>query len=997
MNFLSENNTFDNDIMMLYEHLNNFDEKHKDNEHMLLVLVKLIYKCQDDKECVFYVCWTLMMFHKEIINMLKGSKKISMEKFVKLIEGIVNESSCDGELKERIVNVYAKALNVVYSSQRCEVVNEINFGVNNIYEEDMNSDNSYNEEEEEDEDNVVVVGNNCFKGFNDESWGWNNSNNSNNKRMNDATMCCSNSNSNNNNKGIIHYNKNNNKVNYKNNIINSNNQCNSGHSSNSNCNSNNSSKSNNRSNSNSNIINISFHSSSTSNISGILKALDQADCDNVSPLDNNNNNNNIKHNDPLFQIYNAYDNILTYIYETISSSSSSLIPHKGLHDHFVSLPLKNQTETTELKLLTLLIYIFPFLTYNQKQSNINKLKSSFQHITNISLFTSNVLYINTTSHSDKNYFQEFLDKTIKTKHIDISFYDKLISKSTSLTSLRDMYIIFTLYIKFNLSQYNHSSSSSSTHSHMFFNIGYILIYTIEQMLIDKNTTHLSLCYDLYIIKTIYDAYSQFKPQSDHIHLKYNSHLNTFIFNNITFNNDVNDLITIDSLFDNDIIAHYHKVNKRCGFFYKTQYLPLYYNLRPNTLQFILRNSQLQYFIDNEFDVHRHKAILIQLEEEMFSYTKHSLHYVSNEIYEYHIPHHIQTLFNDLNNDLHSRFPEYDFTLFPFGSTTQFVNSKTSDLDIYLYIDNPLMKDEFIHKLVIVIRNYYDMNYVNTNSNRICLFSFTYKNSIKIDLACIGQCPYLHSNLLRRYSLIDARFVIIALNLKYFLKLISLENDNDNKIYLNSFSWMMLLITFLQDVIHPPVLPKLLMNANDKVEVKVEIGGAKKQMNSAITMNVNVVNKYKHKKSIRNALNGVDYVSMNVSKRNFKNYKQVYTDMIVNGKRNEMSCGEIFLKFLEFVVFYLKNDAVFVNCSYNYEGIMNFNDIKYQNKDEKMKEFYKKYIVKGKRMDALFFREPYDANYNPGHSLGNYNEFINKLKNAFFVLMRCGSFKKLENN
>ena len=186
MNFLSENNTFDNDIMMLYEHLNNFDEKHKDNEHMLLMLVKLIYKCQDDKECVFYVCWTLMMFHKEIISMLKGSKRVSMEKFVKLIEGIINESSCDGELKERIVNVYAKAMNVVYSSQRCEIVNEVNFGVNNIYEEDVNSDNSYNEEEE-DEDNVVVVGNNCFKGFNDESWGWSNSN-SNNIRK--CQGCC---------------------------------------------------------------------------------------------------------------------------------------------------------------------------------------------------------------------------------------------------------------------------------------------------------------------------------------------------------------------------------------------------------------------------------------------------------------------------------------------------------------------------------------------------------------------------------------------------------------------------------------------------------------------------------------------------------------------------------------------------------------------------------------------------------------------------------------
>ena len=81
---------------------------------------------------------------------------------------------------------------------------------------------------------------------------------------------------------------------------------------------------------------------------------------------------------------------------------------------------------------------------------------------------------------------------------------------------------------------------------------------------------------------------------------------------------------------------------------------------------------------------------------------------------------------------------------------------------------------------------------------------------------MGFCPYLHSILFRTYSLIDSRFSLLAITLKKFVEIIKIKSK-DNKIeFLNSFSWMILLITFLQDIINPQILPKLLSDKDNSI-------------------------------------------------------------------------------------------------------------------------------------------------------------------------------------
>ena len=92
------------------------------------------------------------------------------------------------------------------------------------------------------------------------------------------------------------------------------------------------------------------------------------------------------------------------------------------------------------------------------------------------------------------------------------------------------------------------------------------------------------------------------------------------------------------------------------------------------------------------------------------------------------------------------------------------------------------------------------------SFRICLITLKFENC-DMDLTVTGFSPYIHSILIKEYSLIDVSYLLIAITLKYFSNI----NNLNKEIYLNSFSWMMLLITFLQDIIQFPVLPKLFSN------------------------------------------------------------------------------------------------------------------------------------------------------------------------------------------
>ena len=99
--------------------------------------------------------------------------------------------------------------------------------------------------------------------------------------------------------------------------------------------------------------------------------------------------------------------------------------------------------------------------------------------------------------------------------------------------------------------------------------------------------------------------------------------------------------------------------------------------------------------------------------------------------------------------------------------------------------------------------YFDKSVNSTISTRVCVISFTFKK-VSFYISIIGFSLFFHSCLIREYSLIDLRFPLLIIAIKYIVK-ISKINDiskNKNHLFLNSFSWVLLLVDFLQDIVSP---------------------------------------------------------------------------------------------------------------------------------------------------------------------------------------------------
>ena len=351
-------------------------------------------------------------------------------------------------------------------------------------------------------------------------------------------------------------------------------------------------------------------------------------------------------------------------------------------------------------------------------------------------------------------------------------------------------------------------------------------------------------------------------------------------------------------------------------------------------------------------------------------------------------------FNNKFNNFNKNFNNFNnnFNLFPYGSITQFVDSNRSDLDIYLKL-NPKnkKKSETISKIVEFIKKNIDKKVSYTISQRICVIKFIHKH-LEFDLSLLGFCPYLHSNLIRKYSLLDGRFPILARAIKKFIEILNLNNTKTKLNYLNSFCWMLLLITFLQDIIKPPILPKLL-NYSKSTNFQVEFGRKNNE-------------KY-FQKNFENFVENIIIENVKIPSDNIKNYKEIYETQIKI--KNKMTCAEIFLNFLEFVIFYFKFDSIFVDCGYcenKIEGECFKNKNLINNFDKDEKDFYNYYVKKyniynkskEKKIDGfILLRDPFDSHYNPGQSLKEINvyNFINRLKIGYFTLLKTGKFSDVE--
>ena len=264
------------------------------------------------------------------------------------------------------------------------------------------------------------------------------------------------------------------------------------------------------------------------------------------------------------------------------------------------------------------------------------------------------------------------------------------------------------------------------------------------------------------------------------------------------------------------------------------------------------------------------------------------------------------------------------------------------------------------------------------------YYFEYEN-INIKIIILGASLYIKSIILREYSLLDQRFPILILTLNYFLKEIGLFEYNNQK-YVNIIQ--NLLIAFLQDIINPPILPKIL--SKDILNVK------------------NIPSGYEFNEG---SYHSFIYKGMHLPKNIFDKEKirNIYNEQI-NKNKNILSCAEIFLKFLEFIIYFYKFDSIYINLSLNYEGFDSINNIsniiniydeeniffKNNPNDFNFIEKFYKYYKTNKSDNIILIREPANLSYRIGPLyFQNFREFYKKIKAGYEILINTGSFNDLK--
>jgi hypothetical protein len=322
---------------------------------------------------------------------------------------------------------------------------------------------------------------------------------------------------------------------------------------------------------------------------------------------------------------------------------------------------------------------------------------------------------------------------------------------------------------------------------------------------------------------------------------------------------------------------------------------------------------------------------------------------------------------------------------PFLCYTKFEKDLLIILDIYKLKN--FEKKDIIDTLYEFLNKEYNAKKIFDSHNLKFIFEC---ENINVKIIILGTSLYIKSVIFREYSLLDQRFPMLILTLNYFLKEIGLFDKNNPK-YVSLMQY--LLLAFLQDIINPPILPKIL--SKDIFNVK------------------NIPNGYEFDEG---KYYHFIYKSIHIPNIVFDKGKirNIYNEEI-NKNKNLLSCAEIFLKFLEFIIFFYKFDSIYINLSLNFEGFDSINNILNIIKiyDEEniffknnpndfyfVENFYK--INKDNKSDnIILMRKPGNISYNisPLH-FRNFVEFYKRIRDGYEILIQTGSFddlKKLNKN
>ena len=667
------------------------------------------------------------------------------------------------------------------------------------------------------------------------------------------------------------------------------------------------------------------------------------------------------------------------------------------------------------KLITLMCSVFPFLKKNQKD---HLLKIDFEDYS--INYLKNTLLLN--DYEEKKPMVILCNDIEKIKEImDIIFVESPNQKINIYFAYQLILLYKIIYknyhknvklkllsfkIKFILSNYTLFQISSEEFSNIYKDLLFMKTF--------YNTIYFNKIENKYIINGINDK------NKNIIYGDKNLEMNYFIYADIDILFDQNENEIYKQIMDTDdgVISHFYRINK-LNIGNLIDFSSFYIKKKRNHFMdhiFSLLNIKNSFIYQN---IDKYKKNLIKLEGEIFELGKKCLtNNKSNIINQYSRRTKYAEIFHSFSSELHSHIAEIyrdKIKLFPFGSLTEFLSTEESDLDIYLFIEanNKEEKVEIINH--IYSKCFHFCKDVEKVISRICLIKFKYKGN-EIDLSINGFPPYIHSLLFKEYSLLDARFPLIAIVLKKFSKILNLKKVD----YLNSFSWMNLLIAFLQEIIQPPVLPKLYSDNEINNIIYKEI-----EFSNRTNKNRNKYNDKDKKKTFKDYFETTqkEIVPIPDCLFNKDKIKEIYKKLYVsknknkNVEKNKLTCIEIFLKFLEFIIFYLKYDSVFVKSCIDDEGYFNINEIQNIESDDDIdlqiynynRTFYnyftKKYL-KFKDYDNkryirdgfILIRDPVDGHYNPAQTLRkepNLECFITTLRYSYSILVKYGSFKKLE--
>ena len=650
------------------------------------------------------------------------------------------------------------------------------------------------------------------------------------------------------------------------------------------------------------------------------------------------------------------------------------------------------------KMLNLICLIFPFISSKQKVQIIQKMKDKFEadaiNILENSKFIDN---------SKKNNIFDFLTFSIIKKEINVENINSIFKRKLFVYKESDIFDLYKIFIIIKIFKFNNYEDYTYQ---IAFKIKFILdnYLSLYSKIIDLK---FDVLYNILLrLKKFYiHGYNNKFGEDDGVNN--NNELDMDLFS--SEEKDV-----YDELYKN--IKHFYCVKKNIdlvsGYAKELKIFEFPFNM----IELIQIKNNL---IKNDFQTYKNN--LINIEKRIYKKGYESLFpniidintFISSPpsvISNYSINENFKNVFHSLDSYLHKKLFNYNFKLYPYGSSTEFLSDKDSDIDIFLdisQIETNEQKEKFLYNLLHFLKKF-DKHVNTTISTRVCVITFKYY-SFNFDMSIVGFCPYLHSVLIREYSLIDPRFPLLLIAIKHLIKILRINNisDDRNHSFLNSFSWSLLLIAFLQDIVQPPVLPKILSNSEifitkafygyNKVEKEEEEKNIEKNSDNKFEK----VNKLKNFESFINNMELYD-VQIPLGLGNTEIRKQNYENQIK--EKNNMTCAELLLNFLEFVIFHFKYDTLFVNCSFTHEGFRSIDAINYFTSDDDYKflnYFKTKYIrrVKDDRgRDGYFlFRDPFDPRYNPGQTLkaSSLKKFFSRLKMAYYDLIKYGDLNLLK--